>query len=159
MLNTSLTCTPRAMHLVRSMSRYSQGVLAPGAVEQALQARRLVAGGDDLVADALQFAEAEVAAVLDDELEAAGGAQPVDGRRAEGRDDGPCISRWQRSRIVSAMASAVRPGRRRSENSLSMTYIEPRLGALAPRISDWPEMPTVCATPVGVADDRFDAGP
>ncbi len=28
-----------------------------------------------------------------------------------------------------------------------MTYIEPRLGALAFRISDWPETPTVCATP------------
>ena len=28
-----------------------------------------------------------------------------------------------------------------------MTYIEPRLGALAFRMSDCPEMPTVCATP------------
>ena len=28
-----------------------------------------------------------------------------------------------------------------------MTYIEPRFGALAPGISDWPEMPTVWATP------------
>ena len=28
-----------------------------------------------------------------------------------------------------------------------MTYIEPRFGALAFRISDWPEMPTVCSTP------------
>ena len=45
------------------------------------------------------------------------------------------------------MASAVRPGPRRSSNAFSMTYIEPRFGALAFRISDWPEMPTVCATP------------
>ena len=45
------------------------------------------------------------------------------------------------------MASARQVGPRRSANSLSMTYIEPRLGALALRISDWPEMPTVWATP------------
>ncbi len=35
----------------------------------------------------------------------------------------------------------------RSSNGLSMTYIEPRFGALALRISDTPLMPTVCATP------------
>ena len=28
-----------------------------------------------------------------------------------------------------------------------MTYIEPRLGALAFKSSDWPETPTVCSTP------------
>ena len=33
---------------------------------------------------------------------------------------------------------------------LSMTYIEPRLGALAFRISDWPETPTVCYATPGV---------
>ena len=84
------------------------GRIGAGAVEQALQSRRPVAGVDDLVADALQLVQAQVAAVLDDELEAAGGAQSVDGRCAEGRDDGPLTSRWQRSRSVAAMASAVR---------------------------------------------------
>ena len=59
----------------------------------------------------------------------------------------PRTSRWQRFRSAAAMASAVSPGPRRSPNSFSMTYIEPRFGALAFRISDWPEMPTVCATP------------
>ena len=45
-----------------------------------------------------------------------------------------------------------------------MTYIEPRLGALAFRISDWPETPTVCdardAGGVGfvAAGDLFDLG-
>ena len=45
------------------------------------------------------------------------------------------------------MASAVSLGPRRCENSLSMMYIEPRLGALAFKSSDWPETPTVCSTP------------
>ena len=39
-----------------------------------------------------------------------------------------------------------------------MTYIEPRLGALAFRISDWPETPTVCSTPGMLAGQRLDAG-
>ena len=59
----------------------------------------------------------------------------------------PRTSRWQRSCRSAAMASAVRSGPCRSANGLSMTYIEPRLGALAFRISDWPETPTVCSTP------------
>ena len=59
----------------------------------------------------------------------------------------PRTSRRQRSRSRAAMASAVSSGPCRWSNSSSMTYIEPRLGALAFRISDWPEMPTVCSTP------------
>ena len=51
------------------------------------------------------------------------------------------------------MASAVSLGPRRWENSLSMTYNEPRLGALAFKSSDWPETPTVCSTP-GVSRAR-----
>ena len=45
-------------------------------------------------------------------------------------------------------------GPRRSawSNGLSMTYIEPRFGALALRISDWPEIPTVWWTPGDVAE-------
>ena len=85
-----------------------------GTVEQILQSRRLVARGDDLVADALQLVKAEVAAVLDDELEAAGGAQSVDRRRAEAGDDrsaglpsgsGPGSSRrWRRRKVRSGAA-------------------------------------------------------
>ena len=65
------------------------GRVRPRAVEQALQARRLVAPLDDLIADPLQVVQAEIAAVLDDQLEAAGRAQAVDRRRAERRDDRP----------------------------------------------------------------------
>ena len=50
---------------------------------------RAVAAGDDLVGDLLQAADAQVAAVFDDQLEAAGRAQAVDRRRPEGRDDRP----------------------------------------------------------------------
>ena len=56
-------------------------------------------------------------------------------------------SSLQRSRSFSAMASALRSEPCRSSNGLSMTYIEPRLGALAFRIKERPEMPTVCSTP------------
>src|SRR5436190_320485 len=45
------------------------------------------------------------------------------------------------------MPSAISSGPFRWSNSFRMTYIDPRLGALAFRISDWPEMPTVCSTP------------
>ena len=58
----------------------------------------------------------------------------------------PRTSLRQRARSSAAMASALRP-EPRWPNSSSITYIEPRLGALALRTSDWPEMPTVCATP------------
>ena len=95
------------------------GRVGAGAVEQAVQALRAVAAGDDLIADPLQAAEAEVAAVFDDQLEAAGGAQAVDGRRAEGRDDG------LRALLAAAVQQDRRrwrrrsgPGVRRWENSL-----------------------------------------
>jgi hypothetical protein len=65
------------------------GGVGPAAAEEALQAPRAVAPGDDLVADPLQFVEAEVAAVFDDELEAPRCAQAVDRRRAEHGDDRP----------------------------------------------------------------------
>ena len=63
------------------------GRVGPGAVEEALEPRRLVAPLDDLIADPLQVLQAEIAAILDDELEAAGRAQAVDRRRSERRDD------------------------------------------------------------------------
>ena len=49
-----------------------------------MQSLRAVAAGDDLVGDLLQAAEAQIAAIFDDQLEAAGRAQAVDGRRSEG---------------------------------------------------------------------------
>ena len=75
------------MHLVRSMSRYSQGVFTRELLNRPCSPGVSIARGDDLVADPLQFVQAEIAAILDDEFEAAGGAQSVDGRRAEGRHD------------------------------------------------------------------------
>ena len=59
----------------------------------------------------------------------------------------PWTSRWQRSRRAAAIASALRSGLRRLPNSSSKTYIAPGLGALAFRISDWPAIVTVWATP------------
>ena len=53
----------------------------------------------------------------------------------------------QRLTMAAPMAVAVRSRLSRSANGLSRTYREPRLGALAERISDWPETPTVCSTP------------
>jgi hypothetical protein len=59
------------------------------AVEEALQPRRPVGPRHDLIADPLQGPQAEIAPILDDELETAGRAQAVDRRRAEGRHDRP----------------------------------------------------------------------
>jgi hypothetical protein len=64
------------------------GRVRPGAAEHALQAVRVSAAGHDLVAHGLQAVEAEVSAILDDQLEAARGAQAVDGRSAKGRHHG-----------------------------------------------------------------------
>ena len=44
---------------------------------------------EDSVPDALQLSQAEIAAILDDQFEAAGGAQPIDRRRAKRGNDGP----------------------------------------------------------------------
>ena len=70
-----------------------------------------------------------------------------------------------RTSLLAALAQSPRRWRRRSvrgraagRTPSSMTYIEPRFGALAFRSSDWPEMPTVCATPGRVAGQRLDAG-
>ena len=63
------------------------GRICPGTIEQSLQARRSIAPFHDLVADPLQFREPEIAAILDDELEATGRTQAVDRRRTEHRDD------------------------------------------------------------------------
>ena len=77
------------MHLVRSISRYSQGVLARELLNRPWQPGSLVAPLDDLVADPLQIVQAEIAAILDDQLEAAGCAQAVDRRRPEYRTIAP----------------------------------------------------------------------
>ena len=142
------------------MSRYSQGVSDRELLNRPCSPGVLVAAGDDLVADPLQLAQAEVAAVLDDELEPAGRAQPLDRRGAERRHDGPAdLVAGSALAARAAMASADWSGPVRSANALSMTYIEPRFGALAFRISDWPEMPTVCVDPGRVAGGLLDRGP
>ena len=132
------------------------GGIGPRAVEDALQARRLVGLVDDLVAHGLQFGQPEVAAVFDDELESAAGAQAVDGRGAEhghrGVADPPAAFAPQ---FVGDLVGGFPAP---PANSSSMTYIEPRLGALAFKSSDWPEMPTVCSTPSAWLGDVFDRG-
>ncbi len=65
------------------------GRTRPGAVEEVRQALGPRGPVDDLLAEPLELVQAQVGAVLDDQLEAAGGAQAVDGRCAERRDDGP----------------------------------------------------------------------
>ena len=97
------------------------GGVGPRAVEQALEAGRPVAPLDDRVADLLQVLQPEVAAVLDDQLEAAGRAQAVDRRGAEDRDGRRAHLALQRSRISSAMASAERWWPRRCSNGSSRT--------------------------------------
>ena len=168
MLKTSLTCDAQGHALGAVDVEVEPGRVGPRAVEQALQPGGLVAAGDDLVADALQLGQAEVAAVLDDQLEAAGRAQAVD-RAAPPKAD----TMAPRTSSLAAFAQLRGDGvggqvRRRAarRTASSMTYIEPRLGALAFRISDWPEMPTVCATPgvsraslLDVGHDAFACAP
>ena len=90
------------------MSRYSQGVLAPELLNRPAARRCCLPRATILLADPLQLVQAQVAAVLDDQLEAAGGAQAVDRRRAEGRTTAPAHLARQRSAASSAIASALR---------------------------------------------------
>ena len=64
------------------------GVLARQLLKRPCSPSALVGPGHDLVADPLECSETKVAAVLDDELEAAGRSEAIDRRCAEGRDDG-----------------------------------------------------------------------
>ena len=110
------------------MSRYSHGVLAPELLNRPFSPGVSVSAVDDLLADSLQLPQAEVAAVFDDQLEPAGGAQAVDRRCAEDRDDGFAdFCCGSASADSAAIASAVRSAPRRSSNGLSMTYIEPKI--------------------------------
>ena len=146
------------MHLVRSMSRYSQGVLARELLNRPCRPGVSLPSATIVSLTCCSVAQAEVAAVLDHQLEAAGGAQAVDRRGAEDDDHGVADlslaarrgarRRWRRP--------SGRP--RRSANSSSITYIEPRFGALAFSSSDWPEMPTVWSTPGRVAGDVVRSG-
>ncbi len=65
------------------------GCVGAATVEKALQPCCFVAARHDLVADALQFVEAEAASVLNDEFETVGRAQARDRRGAERRHDRP----------------------------------------------------------------------
>ena len=96
----------------------------------------------------LQGRQAETAAVLDDELEAAGDAEARDRRRAVHGDlglldlRGPFAAQLGHDGRVAQL-----PGSRRSSKGSSTMNIEAKLGLLACRINDSPEMATVCATP------------
>ena len=98
----SLTCTPRARHWERSMSRYSQGVSTREPLNTPCNSRVWLPSRTDPVADPLQFLQAEVAAILDDDFEAAGGAQALDRWGAERLHDRPphrsatTAPRWRR---------------------------------------------------------------
>ena len=83
-----------------------------------MQAGRLVASRDDLIADVLELRQPEIAAVLDNQFEAAGRAQAVDRRAPNDRHDRSADSRRQ-SLAVAAIASAVSRAVR-FLNSLSM---------------------------------------
>ena len=64
------------------------GRVGPIDGEQVFEPRVFVAGFDEFVGLGLKFRQIDEAALLDLELEAAGGAQPLDRRRAEHRDHG-----------------------------------------------------------------------
>ncbi len=83
MLKTSVTWTPRARHLERSSSRFSQGVSARDVENRSLEQPRVVPFVDDAAGDLVQFPRSEIAAVFDDEFEAPRGAQAVDRRPPE----------------------------------------------------------------------------
>ena len=140
--------TPRSLAWVRSMISSSQGVSARKLVNSPCKLRVVLAGGDDLVGGLLQGRQAVVAGVLDDDLEAAGRAQALDRRRAEDVDDRlaapPSGSAPAASRRCASPDSS---GRVRFSKSSSITYIAPKLEALAFSRIDWPAMATVCLTP------------
>ena len=80
------------MHLVRSILRYNQGVFALELLNRPGD-RASAAPLHDLIANTLQSIHAEIAAILDDQLESARRAQAVDRRCPERRDDRPRTSR------------------------------------------------------------------
>src|SRR5207245_1479748 len=63
------------------------GGVGAQAMTQARQTLGLVAAIDDLIADALEFSQAEIAAILDDDLIASCRTQTVNRRTAEGGDN------------------------------------------------------------------------
>ena len=132
------------------MSRNSQGVLARKLVKSpcrpgvCLRLRRRPASPAFL-----QGVQAVVvAAVLDDDLEAAGRAQAFDRRGAEDVDEAVVDLRlespsagWRRS------PSPESPAAVRLWKSSSITYMAPKFGALALSRIDCPAMATVWLTP------------
>ena len=133
------------------MSRYSQGVLARKLVNSPESDRSkgaCLAAGDDPVGDALELLRAQVAAVLDDDLEAAGGPQAVDRRGLEDVDQAVLDLLLKRLlRAATASTGPVSPSWARWWKSSSITYIAPKLGALAFIRIDWPAIARVCETP------------
>ena len=103
--------------------------------------------GDDLVADALQIAQAQVAAILDDQLESAGRSQAIDRRAPKIDHDGVAHLAVTCSSQFAAIASAERSARAGAKTPPVTRTSSPDSAHWRPRSSDWPAMPTVCATP------------
>ena len=87
MLKISPIETPIVLAAARSISRYSQGVLARKLVKTSLSDFVSRPLATTLSAVVLQLLHAAVAPVLDNHLEAAGGPEPVDGRSGEDIDE------------------------------------------------------------------------
>ena len=103
---------------------------------------------DDLVAHCLQLAQSEVAAVLDDQLEAAGVPRPSMGgvpktSTTAAADLAVDICR----RNASAIASAGFPGRAARQTSSSITYIEPNWAHWRPAAATGPRWPPCARRP------------
>ena len=141
------------------MSRKSQGVSARKLLKRPCRpGNRGSPLVDDLLADVLQGGQAAVAAVLDDDLEAARRAQAVDRRGAEDVHQ-PVLDLLLEAGLQRGgdRLAGQAAGRARWWKSSSITYMAPKFGALAPSRIDWPAMATVCLTPLVLRGDLFDA--
>ena len=142
----------------RSMSRYSQGVLARKLVNRPCSVRcSAVPAATIGSADVLQMSCSPVAAVLDHDLEAAGRAQALDRRRAEDVDQPPpdlvLKRRLQPGGDRVAGEPWLAPLVEVVEHARTST---PKFGALAFSRIDCPAMATVCVTPGCLPGDRLD---
>ena len=87
--------------------------------------------GDELVGRLLQGARAAAAAVLHDELEAAGGAEPLHRRRRMTKMSASGIVAEALAAASPSSSSAVGPCSMRSSNGFGPTKIAPAFGLLA----------------------------
>ena len=139
------------------MFRIKPGRIGAEAGEESLEARRFLARGHDVVGDVLQRHQAGVAAVLDDDLEAAGRAQAVERRRAEDVDQSISDLLLKRflelggNGVAGQVAASAACGNRRASRTWRRKF-----GALALSRIDWPATATVCLTPGVLRAIRLD---